>query len=136
MQKIKIFIFWVTFTWLKKRKLYFKIKPYSVTYQWKGILYKQYGVRKKVNTIFIGNGFDFFLFWRLLKKHSVNDFILFSYMLSHPNTTQKCRETHMQLCDFSLDLFWKHSDLLTQPYPYHLFKLDVCMNKILLITDL
>ena len=62
----------------------------------------------QLSRIFIENGFNFLIFWRFLKKCSVNDFILASYMLSHPNTTQKCKETHCYLI-FHSDSFWKHS---------------------------
>ena len=62
----------------------------------------------QLSRIFIENGSNFFSFWRLLKKRSVNDFILASYMLSHPKTTQKCRETHSYVI-FHSDFFWKHS---------------------------
>ena len=43
--------------------------------------------------ICITNRFNFFLFLRLLKKRSGNDFIYASYMLLHPNSAQKCRKT-------------------------------------------
>ena len=55
--------------------------------------------------ICITNRLDFFLFLRLLKKRSGNDFIFASYMLLHPNTAQKCRKT--QLYDFPLRIFFK-----------------------------
>ena len=50
----------------------------------------------------------FFPFWRLLKKRLVTDFVLFDYMLSHPNITQKCRETHSYVI-FHSDFLRKHS---------------------------
>ena len=62
----------------------------------------------QLSRIFIENGSNFFPFWRLLKKRSVNDFILASYILSHPNTTQKYRETQCCMI-FHSDFHWKHS---------------------------
>ena len=41
----------------------------------------------------------------------MNDFILSSYMLSHLNTIQKCRETHIYVI-FHSALFWKHSVII------------------------
>ena len=64
----------------------------------------------QLSRIFIENGSNFFPFWRLLKKRSVNDFILASYMLSHPNPTQQCGETHCYMI-FHSDFDWKHSAL-------------------------
>ena len=39
----------------------------------------------------------------------MNDFILASYMLSHPNPTQQCGETHCYMI-FHSDFDWKHSE--------------------------
>ena len=41
----------------------------------------------------------------------MNVFILGSYMLSHQNSIQKCKETHCYVI-FHSDSFWKHSDQL------------------------
>ena len=65
----------------------------------------------QLSRIFIENGFNIFPFWRLLKKRLVNDFILSSYISSHPNTIQKCRETHSSVI-FHSDFFLKHSEIM------------------------
>ena len=62
-----------------------------------------------LSRICIENGSNFFLFWRLLKKRSGNDFIFASYMLHHPITIQKGRETHCYVIfhsDFMVNTFF------------------------------
>ena len=77
----------------------------------------------QLSRIFIENGSNFFPFWRLLKKRSVNDFILASYMLSHPNTIQKCKETHCYVI-FHSDSFWKHSDKKLELIKTNIFDIE------------
>ena len=75
----------------------------------------------QLSRIFIENGSNFFPFWRLLKKRSVNDFILASYMLSHPNPTQQCGETHCYMI-FHSHFDWKHSEMYKGIYYWVAFK--------------
>ena len=89
--------------------------------KWKGILHRLTIWSQKIgqyNSVesSLKMGLIFFPFWRLLKKRSVNDFILASYMLSHPNPTQQCGETHCYTI-FHSDLGWKHSDGFSHQWP-------------------